>query len=659
MSYIPASQRYLDASRGWAPIAIGKDWVGTRCLGSGTYGMATLFVYQGDDPDVWPRELVVKQEGGTGHNLKQESRTLQRLMEYESDHIIKIYKAYHRTMGQGTSEYSPEGYDPAIVYYMEWLAGYEKEHYDGIQEQLADRLRHDVARIYLEYASNSDLSYWMTENCDRIWPSEEYLWRLWECLLKGLMVLKHGTEDWRDCLREEGRKDRHVPIAHFDLKGENILIGDNPKPGHDRIPVHKLADFGLALEVPDAQELEKNKGKKRDWIKVTKGRNTYYAPEQLYARHPNRKIGHQTDIWNIAHVIYMCMNNAQPIPPNIFFRTGVDPVPSSTFKTMGARLLDPDREIYSRKLRGAVLRSLAFDPAERWSTEESLEHVQDVLEHWCFGDEDDLFLGDIHGDYKGWSGTYPEFEGGLDMHGGMKVTRREKKRRNPAPAFFNPKGWHSIEEDEDFAGVRLLFPTRRDVAEGYREMPFELGEAEIPHPLFPSWKRVWKDGEPVVILDSSGEKEEDEEEGGAKWKGIKAVIMEGVEDSLDVENKPAAASASKIADPKGRFTPRKSAGVKRMRGADEEGKTGYSKESDDSDRFRASRTPLSQRAAKKRQRGELPKETPIAASMDERVGDGGRVLERFARRMQEEDEDEENPERSAPWVPVQARPGGG
>lgn len=93
------AQRYLEQSQGWAPVHIGKDWVAVKRLGEGSYGIATLFEYRGNNPDVSPRRLVVKQEGGPGLNLKQESRMMQSLMKYDSDHIVKIYKAYHRTMG--------------------------------------------------------------------------------------------------------------------------------------------------------------------------------------------------------------------------------------------------------------------------------------------------------------------------------------------------------------------------------------------------------------------------------------------------------------------------------------------------------------------------------------------------------------------------------
>ncbi|KAJ8061523.1 hypothetical protein OCU04_009337 [Sclerotinia nivalis] len=219
MAYKSPKERYLEASKGWAPVHIGKDWVGTKHLGGGVYGIATLFEYRGDNPDVSPRKIVVKQEGGKGWNLKQESRMLQKLMKFGSEHIIKLYRAYHRTMGTGTSP-DMDGY---IVDYNPLMHKTEQDHECYIETQLGQPQLHDIARIYLECASQGDLNNWMVHNCDDTQPSEEYVFRLWECLLRGLMVLKHGTEEWDDDLIQQG-STFHNPIVHLDLKGHNSKL---------------------------------------------------------------------------------------------------------------------------------------------------------------------------------------------------------------------------------------------------------------------------------------------------------------------------------------------------------------------------------------------------------------------------------------------------
>ncbi|TGO22482.1 hypothetical protein BPAE_0166g00040 [Botrytis paeoniae] len=490
------AERYLKQTQGWAPVHVGKDWVAVKRLGEGSYGVATLFEYRGNNPDVSPRRLVVKQEGGAGLNLKQESRMIQSLMKYDSGHIIKIYKAYHRTMGTGTNEFK----DRAIVDHPDWLDN-DKKRDANIKLQL--RRKYDVARIYLEFASGGDLGSWMFENCQERNPPEEYVFRIWECLLKALMVLKYGTENPNDSVFEKEPKDRqHQPIAHFDIKGPNRktntsrVIGDNPRPGHERISVHKLADFGLALEVPNAEELKRNAAKRREWLKIAQGRNTYYAPEQYLVSNPNRTIGTATDVWNVANVIYQCMVNNNAVPYNEYFETGLDPDPSETILTMGKHLLDPEREIYSRRLRGLILRCLAYFPRERPDVRDLLVQVQESVEFWNFGENHDLFLEGIYGGDDGWYEKSPDTTRRSKKDQGMQVINLEKKYMQRKPDYSNPKWWKPAEDEYDYDDYDLLFPTRKALQMGYREMPFELGEP-IRNPMFPNWRAVGPDGKPV------------------------------------------------------------------------------------------------------------------------------------------------------------------
>ncbi|RAL60643.1 hypothetical protein DID88_009961 [Monilinia fructigena] len=397
---------------------------------------------------------------------------------------------------------------------------------------------------------------------------------------------------------------------------KNPRISDNPKPGHDRIRAHKIADFGLSIEVPDPKVLANDQKKVRAWTAIAEGRNTYHAPEQDFIDHPNRKIGHKTDLWNSALLIFMCMNNAKSFPRDKIFETGVDPEPSRIFKTMGERLLHPDREIYSRKLRGTLLTALAYDPDDRWEVKDVLEVVQEVLEHWNFGDEDDLFLGNLREDGRGWGGSYPDFSWSSDEDRGMTMLHPESKRADSMPGCINPVNWNAIEDEDDFADVGLLFPSRTDIRKGYREVPFEEGQAERPHPLFPSWRRVGKDGKPKRYSDSEDEEEEEEEED--KTKSITSN-----EDSSDHEDKPVAPKSKSVKSQR-KSEPRKIAGVKRMRSA-----------------------------RRKRQRRESPKKTPIRASLEYFVNDSGTVVQHAARPMRKEGEGDEILERSAPWIPVQ------
>lgn len=112
--------------------------------------------------------------------------------------------------------------DRAIVTISKWQDNVRKRDTD-IQQQL--KKRYDVARIYLEFASGGDLWSWMNENCLELDPPEEFVFRIWECLLKALMVLKYGTENPHDSLFDkEPRKTHHQEIAHFDIKGPNSKL---------------------------------------------------------------------------------------------------------------------------------------------------------------------------------------------------------------------------------------------------------------------------------------------------------------------------------------------------------------------------------------------------------------------------------------------------
>ncbi|TEY43700.1 hypothetical protein BOTCAL_0362g00040 [Botryotinia calthae] len=481
-SAMEEAQRYLKQSQGWAPVHIGKDWVAVKRLGGGSYGIATLFEYRGSNKDVSPRKIVVKQEGGAGLNLKQESRMIQSLMKYESDHIIKIYRAYHRTMGMGTND----AMDRAIVNISKWQDNIKKRDTD-IKQQL--KKRYDVARIYLEFASGGDLWNWMNENCLELDPPEEYVFRIWECLLKALMVLKYGTENPHDSLFDkEPRETHHQEIAHFDIKGPNSKIGDNPRPGHERVPVHKLADFGLALEIPDANELKKSTAKRREWLKIAQGRNSYHAPEQYLVTNPNRIIGTATDMWNVGNIIYQCLASCDAVPYDEYFETRLEPDPSETILTMGKLLLDPERDMYSKRLRGLILRSLAYSPRDRLDVRDLLLKVQETLEFWNFGENHELFLENVYGGDDPWEEKFPD-PIRKKKYKEMQVVKLQKRYMQRKPDYSNPKSWKPAEDEYDYDDYELLFPTRKAVQMGYREMPFELGEPVL-NPIYPPKQRI-------------------------------------------------------------------------------------------------------------------------------------------------------------------------
>lgn len=336
--------------------------------------------------------------------------------------------------------------------------------------------------------------------------------------------------------------------------------------------------------------------------------------------HPNRDIGTQTDLWNIAHTLHQVICGSWP-PAKMWFYTGVDPIPQDLIRTTGWRLLEPDREIYSRKLRGLVLQSLAYDPADRLPLHELLMEVQHVLEHWNFGDETDLFVEGIQGGDVGWQGDiYPEdFDSKEALDTWMRFQKEQFQEITVRPEFSNPRDWTPEEEDEDFGGVRLLFPTRRDVRLGFREMPFELGDA-VRHPLFPDWKEypVGPDGKRIreekpEVRDPDEDEDREKEQADEDEDNISTAKA----DFSDAERTGSLATSSK----------RKGISTKRMRSAAEQ----EEEEEEKSVRFSAD-TPFSQRM-----------ENQPTSRRTASAGESQRPSKRSRRQSSETEE------RSTPW----------
>ncbi|KAF7876837.1 uncharacterized protein EAF02_008057 [Botrytis sinoallii] len=328
------------------------------------------------------------------------------------------------------------------------------------------------------------------------------------------MVLKYGTENPNDTIFEKAPKDRqHQPIAHFDIKGPNksVIILDQAM---------NLADFGLALEVPDAEELKRSSvqtaSMAQDSSRTQHLPCTFFlalqAPlsirltihEQYSVSNPNRVIGTSTDLWNVANVIYQCLVNNNPVPDNEIFETGVDPDPHITFSTMGRYLLHPE-------LEGVDLKSLALYPGARPDVRDLLVQVQESVDFWNFGDSHDLFLEGIYGGEYGWDEKYPDAIRGSKKDEGMQMIRLQRERRPRKPDYSNPRWWKPAEDEYDYDDSDLLFPTRKALQMGYREMPFELGEP-IRNPAFPNWRAPVQDPVAPDFDDPQDDPEDDAED---------------------------------------------------------------------------------------------------------------------------------------------------
>jgi hypothetical protein len=71
----------------------------------------------------------------------------------------------------------------------------------------------------MEYCGRGDLQdAWNRVTRNRARPiAEEYLWRIFGCLARALMMMEHGSE----ALLPIGQAGWNTPICHFDIKPEN------------------------------------------------------------------------------------------------------------------------------------------------------------------------------------------------------------------------------------------------------------------------------------------------------------------------------------------------------------------------------------------------------------------------------------------------------
>lgn len=168
------------------------EWQAKGVLGAGAYAIVGLWEYIGNNPNT-PPFVVVKQQSKSHYTLKFESKLLSDIQQScDTEHIVKLLKPCYREGGSGTSTADPHPFRD-----------------DG---QYDPRLQ--VAKMYLEYCERGELGR-KVQNCVYRHPVE-HIWRILDCMARGLAVLEHGTED-------PTGSSRTLPIAHFDIKPPNSM----------------------------------------------------------------------------------------------------------------------------------------------------------------------------------------------------------------------------------------------------------------------------------------------------------------------------------------------------------------------------------------------------------------------------------------------------
>ncbi|KAE9367894.1 kinase-like protein [Stipitochalara longipes BDJ] len=341
--------KWLASEVNWK-FRIGKGWKGKKVLGEGGQGIVGHWTYEGEDRDQKTvKDLAVKQAlrfgpaYSWGDGLESEARWLSMLARAKTPHIVKMYKHLFEEEGQRT-------------FSQDW----------GL-----------VQRIYLEFCPGGDLSGWLSKyiyNPRNI--SEEDLWSIFQCLARGVFAIHHGSED--------PSSERYMPnneLVHFDLKPQNILIGDQTLDNeHRNQHPYKITDFGVAKQVPiDGQNAEFL----RKWEYL--GTTPWFAPLYTNLFNPairDPKYGSATNIWQIGLIMQTLMRRRRsPDWQNYtMYQSTATPRLANGGKTVGLNL-DAEQDylpygsIYSRSLRNLIAECLLLTPASRPSPQELVKRT--------------------------------------------------------------------------------------------------------------------------------------------------------------------------------------------------------------------------------------------------------------------------------------------
>jgi hypothetical protein len=164
---------WLERSKLWDSLQPANDWKARKVLGRGGTGLCGLFDYLGSNNQIPPQVVVKQSMGWDAQELHAESKLLTLAASTGTDHIVKIYKGYHRGGGTGVSD----EIDPIPFR-------------DGDDSYQSDD---EVARIFMEYLPGGDLYHSLLSPLINmsgpVVVPEEHLWRMLGCLAKSALVL--------------------------------------------------------------------------------------------------------------------------------------------------------------------------------------------------------------------------------------------------------------------------------------------------------------------------------------------------------------------------------------------------------------------------------------------------------------------------------------
>ncbi|SDO17436.1 serine/threonine protein kinase [Klenkia soli] len=151
-------------------------------------------------------------------------------------------------------------------------------------------------------------------------------------------------------------------LVHRDVKPSNVLLVARPdggdlagsSAGDDFV---YLVDFGIARPVGDET------GPSLTGTGLTIGSTEYMAPERFHGR----ALSAATDVYSLACVLYEALTGQRPFPPGdavsqMYSHVNAVPPPPSSVRPGGVGGVDLS------VLDGVVLRGLAKDPGQRWTS---------------------------------------------------------------------------------------------------------------------------------------------------------------------------------------------------------------------------------------------------------------------------------------------------
>ncbi|RYP37440.1 hypothetical protein DL767_002913 [Monosporascus sp. MG133] len=218
--------------------------------------------------------------------------------------------------------------------------------------QARGTFRHMTRWIYMEYAENGMLQDFIDRHLalyQKPFPNR-LMWRFFMCLVRSALEMAYYDRGVDLSATTLGNLPSMAPgpLAHLDMKGENIVIGDLlpelQRPEHVVSPILKLIDFGGAEDVVDPEARQERIG-------------AQFAPT-----------GSELNIFDIGTVmLYILLHEAEGdyrVPEATEITVG-----AATFLSFGTVLSGRRHELVSNgvdePLIDLICRCLAQDPQDR------------------------------------------------------------------------------------------------------------------------------------------------------------------------------------------------------------------------------------------------------------------------------------------------------